>query len=374
MRIPRVFPRLLALPLLLAACGGGDTDGRTCTVPADCASGVCLPSGQCAAPADTLGGGDASDVLFPDAAGDALTGEDAGPDSVADTGPLSDTATGDAAGPGDTTATDTAPDTATDTAGGLCHPNHDQVVSRSEAPFGPGFSANYRTTTDVTGSYDSALTCASDACAWDLRDVPGATADVIDETINPAGTWWGTEPAFADATFGAVLGQFNLSYFYWNICDQTQVGVYRVSDDALLLLGIVSEKESDGTELVYDPPLPILKFPLALGDSWTVDSTATGPLCGSFADYNIDWTATTTVDAAGTVRTPYGDFADTLRVNTVLERHLGIGVLPTSVRTHTFVAECFTSVAVVTSAEGADDESDGEIRDAAQVKRLANLP
>lgn len=366
MLLPRVLPRLLALPLLLAAaCGGGDTGGRTCTVPADCASGVCLPSGQCAVPADTLGG-DASDVLFPDAAGDALVDDDAAPDSVADdTGPLPDTA-----GPVDTTA----PDTSTDTAGGLCHPNHDQIVSRAEAPFAPGFSANYRTTTDVTGTYASAPNCAGDACAWDLREVAGTTADVIDETLDPDGTWWGAEPAFADATFGAVLGEFNLSYFSWNICAQTQIGVYQVSDDALLLLGIVSEKESDGTELVYDPPLPILKFPLALGDSWTVDSTATGPLCGSFADYSIDWTATTTVDAAGTVQTPYGDFADTLRVNTVLERHLGIGVLPTSVRSHTFVAECFTSVAVVTSAEGADDETDGEIRDAAQVKRLANLP
>lgn len=372
MLFPRVPPRLLAPTLLLAlvACGGGDTGGRTCTVPADCASGVCLPSGQCAAPADTTGGGDATDVLFPDGGGDTATDDDAAPDDViADTGPL----------PGDTAAdTGTTDTAATDTAGGLCHPNHDQVVSRSEAPFAAGFSANYRTTTDVPGTYDSAPTCANDACAWDLRDVPGTTADVIDETLDPAGTWWGAEAAFADATFGAVLGQFSVSYFSWNICDQTQIGVYQVTDDALLLLGIVSDKESDGTELVYDPPLPILRFPLALGDSWTVDSTATGPLCGSFADYNIDWTSTTTVDEAGTVQTPYGDFTDVLRVNTVLERHLGIGVLPTSVRSHTFVAECFTSVAVVTSAEGADGEADGEaygeIWDAAQVKRLANLP
>ena len=64
-------------------------------------------------------------------------------------------------------------------------------------------------------------------------------------------------------------------------------------------------------------------------------------------------------------------FEDVLRVNTRFERHLGLGVLPTTLRTHTFVAECFTTVAVVRSVEGHDaPEFDG----ASEVRRLANLP
>lgn len=369
MLVRRVLSPLFVLVSVLsvAACGGGDTGQRTCTVGADCASGECLPSGQCAPVGDTVGG-DATDVLFPDAGEDTdaadATSED-GTDAVAD-----DTATTDADDATDTTVADTATE---DTTVVGCHPNYDRVITRAEAPFGPNLSANYEITTDVTG-FDSAATCDGAACAWDLVDVPGTVTEQIDETIAPADTWWEDEPGFEDATFAAVLGEFSVSYFYWDICDQTQLGVYQVTDDAVLLLGIVGEDQVDGTALVYDPPLPILKFPLEVGASWTVDTTATGPLCGSWADYVIDQTLTASVDAAGAVATPYGDFTDVVRVNSVLERHIGIGILPTSVRSHTFVAECFTRVAIVTSAEGADDEEDGEIRDIAEIRSLANLP
>ena len=77
------------------------------------------------------------------------------------------------------------------------------------------------------------------------------------------------------------------------------------------------------------------------------------------------------VDEAGTVRTPYGDFEDVLRVNTSIERHAGVGVLPARARVHTFVAECFTSIAVVTSAEG---EAAADFERVAEVRRLAPLP
>jgi len=367
MHVDRVFSLLPILALALSACGSDDTTQRTCTVGADCASGVCLPSGQCAVAEDTVGG-DAMDVLFPDGAGeDGVTGDDATPDAQ------DDTATGDDTGPVDTSVDTSPADTTADTTITGCQPNHDRIITRAEAPFGPNLSANYRVTTDVD-DVDSVPTCDGEDCSWDFVEINGTTEDAIDETMAPGDAWWADEEGFEGATFASVLGEFSVSYFYWNICDQTQLGVYRVTDDAVLLLGLVSEDEVDGTKLVYDPPLPILKFPLEVGDSWTVDTTATGPLCNSWADYVIDQTITVSVDAAGTVATPYGDFTDVVRVNQVLERHIGVGVLPTSVRSHTFVAECFTSVAVITSDEGADDEEDGEIRDIAQIKRLTNLP
>ena len=105
--------------------------------------------------------------------------------------------------------------------------------------------------------------------------------------------------------------------------------------------------------------------------TWTTDTTASGPLCNSLFDYHIAQTYDSVVDQIGEVRTPYGDFDQVLRVNTHVKRHVGVGVMPTEARTHTFVAECFTTVANVVSEEGV---SDPDFSDAAEVRRLSLLP
>ena len=71
------------------------------------------------------------------------------------------------------------------------------------------------------------------------------------------------------------------------------------------------------------------------------------------------------VDAKGHALTPYGEF-EVLRVHSELVRT--IGALVTTVQTHSFVAECFGSVATVVSE---DYELDKEFTDAAEVRRLA---
>jgi hypothetical protein len=88
-------------------------------------------------------------------------------------------------------------------------------------------------------------------------------------------------------------------------------------------------------------------------------------------DYHISQTFGFTVDRIGDVITPYGTFEKVLRVNSLMERHLGVGVTATKVRTHTYVAECFTTIAAVVSVEG---ESNPDFGEAAEVRRLTNLP
>jgi hypothetical protein len=342
----------LLLGALLAACADGAEADARCTLDAECVSGVCRADGTCAAP--TLDGGlDSSDA-------DANTDDGStAPDALRD--PAGEAEAGPA--PAETGADAPSPD-------GACRPNHDGVVTRAELPLAAGFEASFRSTTDVTG-FRTEPACEASGCVWDLVTVDGVTAERAYDTLPLAGRWFGDEPAFAGATYVAELGELAVTWFFFDVCRQRQLGVFRLTDDALLLLGVVSEREADGTLLVYDPPVPVLRLPLALGATWTLETRARGPLCNSLFDYAIDQTLTAEVDAVGDVVTPYGRFADVLRVNTLLERHLGIGVLPTTVRTHAFVTECFSTVATIRSAEGVDT---AEFDDVAEVRRLAAFP
>jgi hypothetical protein len=345
--------------LLLAGCGDTEGEPRQCRVNADCASGVCLSDGSCAPLSDDAGtvGDGAGDGTIDDTPigddTDTASGSDALSDVTGDTGTSSDSTVLDG-----------------DAGSDRCVPNGDGVVSAAEVPLRAGYTAMFRVTTEVS-SFTTEPDCAGDTCVWDLVEIDGVTVDEETTTDPLDGAWYADEPAFAEATYASRLGELDLSFLFFDICNQVQYGVFQVTDDAVLLLGIVSQREGDGTLLVYDPPLPTLRFPLEEGASWRVETTATGPLCNSWVDYEIDWTFEASVDARGELVTPFGTFDDVLRVNSRLERHLGVGVLPTEVRTHTFVAECFTTVASIVSEEGV---AGAEFDQIAEVRRLTLLP
>jgi hypothetical protein len=337
-----------ALFLIATASCRVDASGqRTCNIDADCASGICLPTGRCAA--ETNDGDPAGD--------DAAQQGDLAPDER----PAGD---GDTASPTDHTPP-------ADEQG--CHPNYDRVLTAAEAPFRAGLEGMFRVSADVSG-FDTTGTCTGPDCAWDLVDVGGTTADVLVTTEPLAGKWFADEPAFDGATYVTVLGDFTIPW----VCAQTQLAVFEKTSTALLMLGVVSELEEGDTLLVYDPPVPIIQFPAALDDTWTTETTAEGPLCGSMVDYVISQTYTSTVDRAGTLATPYGTFLDVLRVNTLAVRHWDpvYSITYAAVRTHTFVAECHTTVAVITSATESviGYEPAPDFTDPAELRRLAPFP
>ena len=337
----------------VSGCADTSGLGRVCTVDEECVSGICLPNGLCS---------NTEDLGQPDSGSESSTAEPAL--SAEDMGHSSDMR--DAA----TTETGHEPEVDEEVGRYGCLPNNDGVITADEAPFGANHTAMFRVTTDVTGFY-SEPECDSDGCVWDLLHVNGSTDDLLVSTEESDGWWFSDDPAFADATYVAPMGDFALSLGAMEVCSQQQFGVFQVTDNALLVLGLVSEHEEDGTKLIYDPPLPMLKFPMEDGDSWVVETTASGPLCNSWVDYNVRQTAETDVDAWGTVRTPFGDFENVLRVNTLLRRHMGVGVMPTQIRTHLFVAECFTSIATIVSEEG---ETDADFDRVHEVRRLTPLP
>ncbi|MEQ9322300.1 MAG: hypothetical protein RIF41_24250, partial [Polyangiaceae bacterium] len=167
--------------------------------------------------------------------------------------------------------------------------------------------------------------------------LPGDHGLVV-STIDLAGTWY--ESSFLGATYAARLS------------------------DAEELRGVVSP--SDGitrTELVYDPPVTVLDFPVSEGKTWNSATTITGLAQGVAVFYTEDYAFE--VDARGQALTPYGEI-EVLRVHSELVRT--IGALVTTVQSHSFVAECFGSVATVVSE---DQEFEKEFTDAAEVRRLA---
>lgn len=222
------------------------------------------------------------------------------------------------------------------------------MVRRGEAPFGPGLRARYATTYDVP--VDTAgVDLGGGRRRWSWGDaMPGdRPLDLITEPLD--GRW------FADRYPGA-------SYVTRLGAATDLLGVFRISETALELLGVVSPTEGIGrTQLTYDPPVRVLVFPLERGTRWTSTSAVTG--LGQGLAVNYRETYESEVDARGEVVTPYAPF-EALRVRTTLTRDLTFS--RTTVRQYLFVAECFGTVATVISGE---NEPDVEFDRAAELRR-----
>ena len=242
-------------------------------------------------------------------------------------------------------------DATTDGATGLCAPNHDGTLTLAEVPLAPGQHANFRIATSATVS--TAGTSNPDGSrSWDLSQMLAndATSDVA--LTSPAGAWWAAD--FATASYGTVLAS-----------GSALIGVFHVDATGVTLLGVVSpDGGTFSTELKYDPPAKILALPMKAGDTWTSTSTVSGTAQGAITAYTEKYSSR--VDQIGTLKAPYGTFP-VVRVATDLTRTSGLVTLASS-RTFAWLAECFGTVATVTSTNG---ETSAEFTSAAEARRLA---
>ena len=238
-------------------------------------------------------------------------------------------------------------DVGTDLGSNICRPNLDGVITRQEVPIDAGLSARFRVATDVT--FDTTGTGGPDFL-WDLeQDLPG-DSDTLVALNRPAGTWW--ETTFLTATYYTSLSTTS-----------DLLGVFEVTDDSLLLLGVVSPEDGVlATELTYDPPIPVLQFPLSPDDRWSVESSVSGRFNGVFSLWTEDYVFE--VDKTGTLASPFADF-DVMRIRSVLSRQ--VGILTTTVRSFSFVSECFGTVASISAQ---DDETELEFTDVKELRRL----
>jgi hypothetical protein len=306
----------------LLACGGsGD---RACVVGADCASGVCIADGTCAVTATGGPEGPGTGTLPDGATVDGATRTDGGAGGDATPGD-------DANAPG-------------------CAPNHDGTITRDEVPLGPGLHAKYRVAQNA--GVDTAGTAQSGGSrVWDLTgDLPGDHALLV-ETAPVAGQWFAGD--YAAATYTARLSD-----------SADLLGVFETTSAAILLRGEVSPAAgATATKLVNSAGVGTLQFPMTMGSSWQSNVNVTGTAQGIPVAYTEAYTST--VDAHGVTKTPFGAF-DVLRVKTVLTRT--VGVVATTIRTFSYVAECAGPVATIVSQT---NEANAEFTTAAEVQRLA---
>ncbi len=314
----RALRALIALAALSAPAGCASGQ-HTCQVGADCISGICNTDGRCAEPRDAarvdggLGNGDGGG-----------SGQDAGTSEV---------------------------DAWVEDAGArVCSGNADGVVDRSEVPLRSGLHATFRVAQDA--SFATAGTTVAGRRTWDLSGALSGDADQRVDLLDPAGAWW--SGTFPTASYAATLST-----------SSTNQGVFEVSDTELLLLGVVSPEDGFArTQLVYDPPVRVLVFPLHEGDTWTTSSTVSGQLNGVVGAYTEEYVSR--VDASGDLVTPLGTMA-VLRVRTDLTRTSGLATLSTQ-RTYGFVAECFGTAATLTSQAF---ETAADFSDCAEIRRIA---
>ena len=299
----------------VVACG---SDGLACNVNADCGSGVCRSDGTCAAPTIGSDGGTSGaqqEGAQPEAGGQV---------------------------PGDGAAGSDAPRTDS----GLCQPNNDGIIERSEVAFVAGAHANFRVAQSVT--VDTAGQKQADGSrVWDFSGALAGDHDMKLETEDPKAGWYAAD--FTGATVAAKISD-----------TQSLRGVYQATNTAILMTGLVSPSGgSSKTELTLVPPVPVLQFPLQDGSTWSTSPTVSGVTSG--VPTTVVQVYDSTVDAHGTLVTPLGTFR-VLRIATNVTGAL------VYTRQFSFVTECLGTVATVTSQNG---ESAAEFTTAAEIQRLA---
>jgi hypothetical protein len=307
---------LLAAVVLTVGCSNAQQ--TECRVGADCLSGMCNYDGTCSPVKPPVDGG-----------------EEADPDAQ----------------PAETSTDEDAPtaDVAPDGNAGSCTPNHDGIITREEIPLRPGLHATFKIATNAP--VDTVGTQSGGITTWDLSgELAGDHLSIV-ELQEIAGSWFA--PKFPNASYASRLSD-----------TETLLGVFQITDTQLLLLGVVSpEAGTTRTELVYDPPVITLSFPIQSAATWTSTSKVTGVAMGMISSYTETYESQ--VDASGTLATPYGSFA-VQRIQTLLTRT--VAMVPTTTRTFLFATECFGTVAAITSKS---NEKLVEFTTAAEVKRLS---
>ncbi len=256
-----------------------------------------------------------------------------------------------------------------------CFGDGDGVVDASEVQVDPALGIGTYVTVNRGGTTvsleDPGGVDEGQGLVWDLSAVDAERDELLRIGPSPlAGLWY--EALFPDDAFDALLdGPTDMH------------GIYRLDDEAgeLLLLGIAAAEEGD--HLVYDPPVPLMRFPLADGDGWVADDAAAeGEVDGEVypRDLGADGvvslvhTYAMEVDGVGTARLPFGDLpALRLRVIHRQEAYNSIAGLfaADASRATIYVTECLGMVARVRSLP---DEVAPDFSEAREVLRLGFDP
>lgn len=228
--------------------------------------------------------------------------------------------------------------TVPDSGGLSCRPNLDGVIARDEVVFAPGVEVRYRTNPAGTAAPVSPRgdDIGNGRRRWDFSSTAGERVTL--SLSRAEGSWYAS--AFPTAQYAAALDP-----------RRADLGVYRAGAASVELLGVVAPAAETGTRVAYETPIPILRFPLQLGATWTAETrTAPDATVERLPVASID-RYVVTVDARGEVRTPAITFTDALRIRVEITQRFPSG---TGIRRiqYLWLSECYGEVARVTSTDG----------------------
>ncbi len=227
----------------------------------------------------------------------------------------------------------------------LCSGNNDGVIGRDELQFPPNLPVNY-----LSNPAGTTVMVNPSGTTWDLTSTAG---DVHQLVLEPISNFWFAS-SFPSATY-VTTADFG----------SDTLGIFRVTDDALLILGFASRTPNQ-TLLVYDAPIASLHFPIQQGDAWVtgakiVNGTLNGSPFASSDTYRIS------VDAKGRATLPFLAFDNTLRIHVELSQALPGGLAVTHIQ-YLFFHECYGELGRMVSNPG---ETDPGFTTAAEFRRLA---
>ncbi len=240
-----------------------------------------------------------------------------------------------------------------------CEGDNDGSIDADELPWGTGVAVPYRA--NASGSTVDVSPLGEDVdgtTTWDFTASPGSLSVELD-LVDPAAMWFADH--FPDASYAAPLFAHELDV----------LAVFAAYGDRYEMLGLASRDESpaDGlTLMVYDAPVEVYRFPLELGDSWTVeasfrDATLYGVTNAGDEVYHF------TVDDQGTLLLPGFTMENTLRMRVDVEQSFAVstGENPVLSVRHLYLRECFGELARITSLPG---ETEADFAEASELRVL----
>ncbi len=237
-----------------------------------------------------------------------------------------------------------------------CVPNLDGRIDAGEVQPALGVSVRYlvspagmETDVDVVGRDEGGTN------TWDFSVDLASDQEVVVVPTELAGRWYAS--SFPGATVSLpfdAAGRLD--------------GAYHHDGEALWLHGLASREEAppEGqTLLVYDEPVPALRFPIEPGLSYAEAGTIQNGVVRGLPYAGVD-TYAVSADAVGTLELPQLTITQAHRVRTLVTVDPAVGAVTTQ-RQVSFYFECFAEVARVVSRP---DESDPDFSVASEVRRL----
>ena len=221
-----------------------------------------------------------------------------------------------------------------------CRGDRDGVIEASELPLLAGVTARQRLFQDV--DVESRGQSGDEGLSWDLDLEGGRIVEVRTEAVDEQ--WFA--PVFPGASYAIAVDPVAAP-------DEQILGIYRIDDDGVYLLGTASrfsDRPLGGVLLPYETPPQVLRFPVALGDSWEVEARVTAGLVGGVAFTSLD-TYRISIDARGAIHTQDVIIRDAMRLS--VEVTIQTPALDPFTRLEiVWYRECLGEVARLTAHEG----------------------